>query len=149
VAPADRRGSRPWRALAVLTVIILIMLVAVTGKDTFRPDAWHRQFRVGLGLDLSSGTQVVLQAQTPNGQPPLAAEMSQARSILQSRVDGAGISGDQVQQQGTSLINVSLPGVGSQQAIALVSSTAQMRFRQVLLYQPGHAKTPAGSTRPR
>ncbi len=144
MAPADRRGSRPWRALAVLTVIILIMLVAVTGKDTFRPDAWHRQFRVGLGLDLSSGTQVVLQAQTPNGQPPLAAEMSQARSILQSRVDGAGISGDQVQQQGTSLINVSLPGVGSQQAIALVSSTVQMRFRQVLLYQPGHAKTPAG-----
>src|SRR5579872_7426476 len=97
MAPPDSRGSRPWRALALLTVIILVMLVSITGKDTFRPGAWHQQFRVGLGLDLSSGTEVVLQAQTPNGRPPAAAEMSQARSILQSRVDGAGLSGDQLQ----------------------------------------------------
>jgi len=145
MAPPDSRGSRPWRALALLTVIILVMLVSITGKDTFRPGAWHQQFRVGLGLDLSSGTEVVLQAQTPNGRPPAAAEMNQARSILQSRVDGAGLSGDQLQQQGTSLIDVSLPGVGSQQAIALVSSTAQMRYRQVLLYQPAVSKAASGA----
>jgi protein-export membrane protein SecD/preprotein translocase SecF subunit len=117
-------------------VIILVMLLSITGKDTLRPGAWHQQFQVGLGLDLSGGTLVVLQAQTPGKQPPPAAEMGQARSILESRVDGTGSSGAQVQQQGSSLINVALPGVGTQQAIALVSSTAQMRFRQVLLYQP-------------
>jgi protein-export membrane protein SecD/preprotein translocase SecF subunit len=139
VAPARSSGARPWRALAALTAIILVMLTGITGKDTFRPGAWHQQFKIGLGLDLSSGTQVVLQAQTPDQRPPASSEMSQARSILASRVDSTGSSGAQVQQQGTSLISVSLPGVGSQEAIALVSSTAQMRYRQVLLYQPYQA----------
>jgi protein-export membrane protein SecD/preprotein translocase SecF subunit len=146
VASRDNGGPRPWRALAALTLLILVLLISITAKDTFRPGAWQEQFRVGLGLDLSSGTQVVLQAQTPNGQPPAAAEMSQARTILLARVDGTGTSGAQVQQQGTRLINVSLPGVGSQEAIALVSSTAQMRFRQVLLFEPhgaGRATTSA------
>jgi preprotein translocase subunit SecD len=136
VAPPSRSGSHPGRALAALAVIVLIMLISITGKETFNPGKWHQQFKVGLGLDLSSGTQVVLKAATPNGKPPSSGSMQQAISVLESRVNGTGNSGAQVQQQGTDLINVSLPGVGSEQAISLVSSTAQLRFRQVLLYQP-------------
>ncbi|HEX8008890.1 MAG TPA: protein translocase subunit SecD [Trebonia sp.] len=136
MAPPSRSGSRPGRALAALAVIILIMLISITGKETFNPGKWHQQFKVGLGLDLSSGTQVVLQAAAPHNQPPSSGSMQQAISVLESRVNGTGNSGAQVQQQGSNLINVSLPGVGSQQAINLVSSTAQLRFRQVLLYQP-------------
>jgi preprotein translocase subunit SecD len=136
LAPPRRSGGRAGRPLAVLAVLILVMLIGILGKDTFSPGNWHSRFKVGLGLDLSSGTQVVLQAQTPNGKPPSAGDMQQAISVIQSRVDGTGNSNALVQQQGSNLINVSVPGKGSQQTINLISSTAQLRFRPVLLEQP-------------
>ena len=93
-------GPRPWRSLAMLAIIIVVMLVSITGADRFHPGRWHQQFKVELGLDLSGGTEVVLQAETPRGQPPSSAEMDQARSILLSRVNGTGSTGAQVRQQG-------------------------------------------------
>ncbi|HTU75653.1 MAG TPA: protein translocase subunit SecD [Trebonia sp.] len=136
MAPQGRSGSRPWRRLAMLAMVIAIMLVSITGADTFRPGMWHQQFRVGLGLDLSSGTEAVLQARTPQGHPPSTAEMNQAGSILLSRVNATGTTGAQVRSQGSNLITVSVPGKDSTEVISQVSSTAQMRFRQVLLWQP-------------
>jgi preprotein translocase subunit SecD len=129
----------------VLAVLILIMLITITGKDTFSPGKWHQQFKIGLGLDLSSGTQVVLQAQTPKNQPPSSAEMNQAISILNARVNGTGNTGAQVQQQGSNLISVSIPGKGTQATINLVSSTAKMSFRQALLFAPYTAHSSAKS----
>jgi preprotein translocase subunit SecD len=126
----------------VLAVLILVMLISITGKDAFSPGNWQHRFKVGLGLDLSSGTQVVLQAQLPKGQTPSSADMTEAISILQSRVDGTGNANAQIQQQGSSLINVSLPGKGATQTLALISSTAKLAFRQVLLQQ---AYTPPAS----
>ncbi len=128
-------------------MIVVIMLVSITGADTLHPGRWHQQFKVGLGLDLSSGTEVVLQAETPKGNPPPAADMNQASSVLLSRVNGTGFTGAQVQQQGSSLINVSVPGKGPTEVIDLVSSTAQMRFRQVLLWEPhaGSARSPSST----
>jgi len=129
----------------MLAIIVVVMLVSITGADTFHPGRWHQQFRVGLGLDLSSGTEVVLQAETPQGQPPSSAEMDQARSILLSRVNGTGSTGAQVQQQGSNLINVSIPRA-SAEVINLVSSTAQMRFRQVLLWEPSAGSSSSSSS---
>ena len=113
MAPPSRSGSRPGRALAGLAVLILVMFFSITAGQTFNPANWHNQFKVGLGLDLSSGTEVVLQAQTAKGAPS-AAEMQQAISVLESRVNGTGNSGAQVQQQGADLINVSVPGKAAQ-----------------------------------
>jgi preprotein translocase subunit SecD len=129
-------------------MIIVIMLISITGVHTFRPGMWRQQFKVGIGLDLSSGTEIVLQALAPKGQQPSAAEMSQAQSILLSRVNGTGITGAQVQQQGSNLINVTVPGQGPAEVINLVSSTAQMRFRQVLLWEPhaGPGSSPSSTT---
>jgi preprotein translocase subunit SecD len=137
VAPPSRSAPRPGRALAGLAVIILVMLFSILGKETFTPGNWHQQFKVGLGLDLSSGTQVVLQAaQQKDGKPPAAGAMQQAITVLESRVNGTGNSGAKVQQVGSDLINVSVPGKGSQEVISLVSTTAQLRFRAVLLEGP-------------
>jgi len=136
VTSRNKSGSRPWRRLATLAMIIVIMLLSITGAETLHPGQWHQQFRARLGLDLSSGTEVVLQAQTPKGQRPSAAAMNQAWSILESRVNGTGNTGAQVQEEGGDLINVSVPDAGPRQVISLVSTTAQMRFRQVLLFEP-------------
>jgi preprotein translocase subunit SecD len=143
VAPPSRSGSRPGRALAGLAVLILVMFFSITAGQTFNPANWTHQFKVGLGLDLSSGTEVVLQAQTAKGDPS-AAEMQQAISVLESRVNGTGNSGAQVQQQGANLINVSVPGKAANDVINLVSSTAKLAFRPVLLAQTYTA--PAAAT---
>jgi len=135
VAPPRRSGPRPVRALALLGVLILVMLIAITGKETFHPAKWQQQFKVGLGLDLSSGTQVVLKAHTANGVPTQGA-MNQAISVLLSRVNGTGNSGAQVQQQGPDLISVSIPGQPPENVLKLVSTTAKMAFRPVYLVEP-------------
>jgi preprotein translocase subunit SecD len=150
VAPPSRSGSRPGRALAALAVLILVMLISITGSQTFNPGNWHKQFKVGLGLDLSSGTQVVLMAETATGAPSSAA-MTQAISVLESRVNGTGNSGAQVQQQGANLINITVPGKAANDVINLVSSTAKLAFRPVLLeetYVPPAAPAPGATTTP-
>ena len=148
MAPPSRSGSRPGRALAGLAVLILVMFFSITAGQTFNPANWTHQFKVGLGLDLSSGTEVVLQAQTAKGAPS-AAEMQQAISVLESRVNGTGNSGAQVQQQGADLINVSVPGQAANDVINLVSSTAKLAFRPVLLaktYTAPAAATPSATS---
>jgi preprotein translocase subunit SecD len=147
VAPPRRSGPRPARALALLGVVILVMLISITGKETFHPGKWQQQFKVGLGLDLSSGTQVVLQAHTTKGVPSQGA-MQQAISVLLSRVNGTGNSGAQVQQQGGDLINVSIPGQPPENVLKLVSTTAKMSFRPVLLVQPYTGATSNPSAKP-
>jgi preprotein translocase subunit SecD len=128
----------------LLLVLIVAMLLGVLGGKLFSPSEWRHQFKVGLGLDLSSGTQVTLQAQTLSGKPPPADEMNAAVSVIEARVNGTGNSGATVQPQGTDLLVVTVPGKGSSQTIQLVSSTALLMFRQVLLYQPysGGTSTP-------
>ncbi|HTR94407.1 MAG TPA: protein translocase subunit SecD [Trebonia sp.] len=147
MAPPSRSGSRPGRALAALAVLILIMLISITGKETFSPGNWHKQFKVGLGLDLSSGTEVVLKAATAKGVPSSGA-MTQAISVLESRVNGTGNSGAQVQQTGADLITVTVPGKAAQDTVQLVSSTAKLSFRQVLLEEPYSAASATPSATP-
>ena len=147
MAPRSRSASHPLRALAALAVLILVMLISITGKETFNPSKWHSQFKVGLGLDLSNGTQVVLKAATTQGTPSAGA-MQQAISVLESRVNGTGNSGAQVQQQGSDLINVTVPGQPAQSVIDLVSSTAKLSFRQVLLEEPYTRRTTTPAATP-
>jgi preprotein translocase subunit SecD len=126
--------SKPGRLLAALIVLTVIMLAAVVGKYAFQPADWHKGFKVGLGLDLSSGTTVTLKAvSTKPGQPPSQSDMTTAISIMNSRVNNAGFTGASVEQQGNDIITVAVPGKGSQQVATLVGTTAELRFRQVLL----------------
>jgi preprotein translocase subunit SecD len=145
VAPPRKSGSRPGRALAALVALIVILLIGIVGANAFSPGKWHQDFRIGLGLDLSSGTQVTLRAVTQKGKTPPDADMKQAVAIIQSRVNSSGTSGVSVQQQGASDIAVTVPGAGSQQVVNEVSTTAELRIRPVLLEG---SSTAAPSTTP-
>jgi preprotein translocase subunit SecD len=136
VTPPRRSSSHPVRALIALAAIVVIMLISVLGNQTLNPGKWQQQFKVGLGLDLSSGTEVVVQAETHDGRPPASGEMQQAISVLQSRVNGTGTSGAQVQQQGSDMINVTVPGTPAYNVVSLVSQAAQMSVRPVYLEAP-------------
>jgi preprotein translocase subunit SecD len=116
----------------VLAVLLIAMLAGVLRGNIAHPANWHDSFRVGLGLDLSSGTTVTLKAVTQKGATPPQNEMAQAIQIMENRVNSAGFTGAIVQQQGSQNITVSVPGAGAQKVAGLVGTTALLRFRQVL-----------------
>src|ERR1700734_3961748 len=126
------------------------MLVSILGAQTFNPGNWHNQFKVALGLDLSSGTQVVLKAATPNGAVPSAQAMQASVGVLENRVNGTGNSGAQVQTQGNDQITVTVPGKAATSVVALISANAQLAFRPVLLIEPySAASAPSAATTPK
>ena len=145
MAAPTKTVPHPGRALAALAALIVIMLLGIVGGNLFSPSQWHKDFKVGLGLDLSSGTQLTMKATTLNGGTPSADEMNEAKSIILSRVNATGNTGAQVQTQGNDIINVSVPGKTTQQTETLVSETALLNFRQVLLYQPPGGTAPAAA----
>ena len=138
MAPPSGNVSRPGRALTALGVLIVVLFLAIVGGNVAQPSKWGSDFKVKLGLDLTSGTTVALEAQAPKGvsSAQFATDMTQAKNIMESRVNGAGFTEAQVQQQGSNIINVAVPGANSQKVIDLVGTTAQLLFRQVLLVAP-------------
>jgi preprotein translocase subunit SecD len=144
--PPQSTTSRPSRALAFLAVIFVIMLLGILGRNIGSPGNWHSSFKVGLGLDLSSGSTVTLKAITARpGQQVSQSAMAQSRSIMLSRVNGAGFTGATVQPQGSNIITVSVPGQDASKVVKLVGATALLRFRQVLLVAPNTTTTTSSS----
>jgi len=114
---------RPWRYLATFVgiVVVLYALVFFTG---------NRQLNPKLGIDLEGGTRVTLTARTATGQPPTKDQLNLAREIIDQRVNGLGVSGAEVVQDGSNL-TITVPGDQGQRAKDL-AQTAQLRFRAVL-----------------
>ncbi len=135
MAPPSGNVSRPGRALAVLAALIVVLFLAIVGSNIASPGHWGKDFKVHLGLDLTSGTTVALRAEAPKGvsSAKFASDMVTAKNIMANRVNGAGFTEAQVQQQGSDIINVAVPGAGTQKVVDLVGTTAQLLFRQVLL----------------
>jgi preprotein translocase subunit SecD len=140
VAPPKKPASRPGRALGALFVLIIVMLLGIVGKDAFTPGNWRHDFKVQLGLDLAGGTSVTLHAQTIHGKTVTVSDMSEARTIMIARVNGAGFSGAQVQQLGANDMVITVPGANAQKVVNLVGKTAQLFFREVLLVGSSTAK---------
>jgi preprotein translocase subunit SecD len=111
---------------------LIVMLLVIIGGAIGNPGDWHSKFKVGLGLDLHGGTQVTLKAVAANGGIPSKTDMTTAISILESRINGLGVNNTSIQQQGSNLINISIPGASANQIRPLLNSAA-LRFRQVLL----------------
>jgi preprotein translocase subunit SecD len=148
LAPPSGNVSRPGRALAVLAALIVVLFLAIVGSNIASPGQWGKDFKVHLGLDLTSGTTVALKAQAPRGvsSAQFASDMTQAKNIMANRVNGAGFTEAQVQQQGSDIINVAVPGAGTQKVVNLVGTTAQLLFRQVLLQARNTGSTSATTT---
>jgi preprotein translocase subunit SecD len=115
---------RPWRHLAAFLgiVVVLYALVFFTGDRKPRPK---------LGIDLQGGTQVTLTARTPDGTPPTKDQLSQAREIIDTRVNALGVSGAQVVQNGNNNLVITVPGDQGSKAKDL-AQTALLRIRPVI-----------------
>jgi preprotein translocase subunit SecD len=136
VAAPTKTVPHPGRALAALIALIVIMLLAIVGTNLFSPPQWHKDFKIGLGLDLSSGTQLSMKATTLTGGVPSQSDLNEAKAIILSRVNATGNTGAEVQTEGNNILNVSVPGKTTEQTEQLVSETALLNFRQTLLFEP-------------
>ena len=145
MAPPTKTVPHPGRALTVLVALIVIMLLSLLGSNLFSPGQWHKDFRIGLGLDLSSGTELSMKATTLSGGLPTNGDMQEAITIILARVNGTGNTGAEVQTEGANILNVSVPGKTVQQTANLVSETALLMFRQTLLFQAYTGTTPSAS----
>ncbi len=99
--PPSTTNSRPGRLLVALGVLLIVMFAGVIGANIGNPGHWHKSFKVGLGLDLSWGTQITLQAVPAKGQHTVdQGAMNKAKSIMLNRINGSGFSGASVVQSG-------------------------------------------------
>lgn len=117
---AARARRWPKQALLLFVAILVVIygLVFFTGDKSPTPK---------LGIDLQGGTRVTL---VPQGEEPTSDQLSQARRILEERVNGMGVSGAQVVSDGNSLV-ITVPGEDSSEARTL-GQTSQMLFRPVM-----------------
>jgi len=84
-----------------------------------------------LGIDLVGGTQVVFTAKAPHGKTPSSSAMSQAKSIMESRVNGSGVTEATVVVQGTDQLVVSIPGANATD-VQKLGAAAKLNFRGVI-----------------
>ncbi|MFC4111330.1 protein translocase subunit SecD [Nonomuraea zeae] len=122
MARPTSRHSRPGRTLLVLLALILALGGTMFLQKAFTPK---------LGLDLAGGTTVTLSPVTQNNAAPPEEILDRAVNIIRDRVNGTGISDAEVAKSGDNII-ISIPGVGQSEAVKLVATTAELRFRQVL-----------------
>ena len=108
---------KPGRTLAALFVIMAVMTGIMFAQGRSTPK---------LALDLAGGTTVTLTAVTESGKTPPASQMNQAVSIMRNRVNGLGINGTSLVQQGSQYIDISIPGASATQVRPLLSA-AQLR----------------------
>ncbi|WP_176459285.1 MULTISPECIES: protein translocase subunit SecD [unclassified Rhodococcus (in: high G+C Gram-positive bacteria)] len=127
---------QPARYLAVFAVLMAAVyaMVFFTGDKDPSPK---------LGIDLQGGTRVTLTARTPDGNAPTQDSLKQAQQIIETRVNGLGVSGSEVVIDGDNLV-ITVPGDDSSQARTL-GQTARLFIRPVLSSVAPSAGEGAGS----
>lgn len=115
------RSRRAWPKQAI--GLFALALMAVYGLVFFTGD---RSPNPKLGIDLQGGTRVTL---VPQGAEPTQDQLAQARTILENRVNGMGVTGASVVSDGNTLV-ITVPGEDTAQARAL-GQTSQLMFRPV------------------
>lgn len=121
---------QPARYLSVFLLMLVgvYLLVFLTGDKKAAPK---------LGIDLQGGTRVTLTARTPDGKRPSPEALAQAREIINSRVNGLGVSGSEVVVDGDNLI-ITVPGNDGNEARNL-GQTARLYIRPVIDTRPAQA----------
>ncbi len=139
---SDRRRN----ALVLLLVagLFAASLVVIAVKPTY------------LGLDLKGGVELVYQGKATAQSQVNSTSLSRAISIMEKRVNQLGVAEPQIQQYGSSDIEVSLPNVTNEQrAKEEVGKTAQLQFYDWETNvigpngQPGRAERSVGHRRRR
>ncbi len=119
---SDRRRNALILAL-VAGLVILSLLVTMGIPGVVKPK------KTQLGLDLKGGVELIFQGRATGGAKVDSTTISQAISIIQSRVNSLGLANASVTSSGKTEIDVSLAGAKNiAQAEAAVGTTGQLYF---------------------
>jgi len=135
VASSPAGKFRPWTYIGIFTglVVLLYGLVALPGSKSPK-----------LGIDLQGGTRITLTAQTLDQTTPSRESMNLARTIMETRVNGAGVTGAQVQLDGSTQLVVTVPG--QQTDLGNLARSARMNIRPLVTSIPVAPPTDVTST---
>ena len=116
------------RNRVVFAVIVLLVAIsaylAVFGIDLDRYVISPYRDEIKLGLDLSGGVYVVLEAVTDATGSELDEKISQARAIIEQRVDGLGVAEPNITVENGDRIRIELAGLTNPQ------DAIELRFGQ-------------------
>jgi preprotein translocase subunit SecD len=119
--PGTLRVGRYFLALFGLLVVLYSLIVF--------PGERHKP---KLGIDLVGGIRVVFTALAPHGAPqPSSSQMTQARQILEDRINTTGVTGATVVVQGTNQLVVDIPN-GTGTDVNQLGQAAVLNFRPLI-----------------
>jgi preprotein translocase subunit SecD len=132
-----------------LLVVIIILIALALWVDYPNSPGIHintgtltvnRNFGTHYGLDLVGGVQALLEADLPQNTPVDAGAMSSARAIVESRVNGLGVTEAVVQQVGDRRILVEIPGeTDPEKALSTIRQTGLLEFVDFTNLTPAEA----------
>ncbi len=123
------RRTRLWFTIVVVIAFTAMMITFMpVQRVVYEPLGINRDVSLRQGLDLSGGSQVLLQATNCSGEN-LTERMENARKIIENRVNGLGVTEPTVQMAGDCRILVELPAVDNPaEAINLIQQTGLLEF---------------------
>ena len=133
-----------WSLIVVVVVAVFALIIALPIDHPSWFDSiqfWNpegtRSVELKQGLDLKGGLQVLLESSSD----ATSDNMDAAKKVVESRVNGLGVSEPQVQRQGDNRIIVEIPGIDNpDQAIATLRGTGLLEFVEM-----GQNPMPAGT----
>jgi len=113
----------------ILIVVMIVLAIYIDVPNTPGIPWSDRKIDTKLGLDLVGGVQALLEADLPADQTIDAEAMRTARSIVENRVNGLGVTESVVQLAGDRRIVVEIPGEQDpEKALATLKQTGLLEF---------------------
>jgi len=125
-----RNQLRPGRTLILFLAFIVALYGLLLALDLTRDKGEDTVWKPHLGLDLQGGTRITLEASASGGKVT-SDKLSQARDIIDQRVNATGVAEAEVSTQGGDQVIIEIPGEKKGNIVDEVGRTAQMRFRMV------------------
>ena len=158
---------RWWNTLVLLAIVgitaLCVIAVWPSEPDRYLPDAipWPEgkgiklklptirggtfglrtieRREMSLGLDLRGGTRLVLEPEPDKlgNIPDLDAALDGARDVIELRVNEFGVAESEVRRLGDTRLDVELPGITAEEAIAKIGRTGLLQFCEPILNASG------------
>lgn len=116
--------------IVFVLILVLVALVAwIDFSDTITIGSWSKNVETKLGLDLQGGLQVLLEVDKPADYVVDQESLNNAKTILENRSNGLGVSEVVFQIAGNRRILGEFPGVtNTEEVIAVLKETGMLEF---------------------
>jgi preprotein translocase subunit SecD len=123
-----RRGYTRW-VIPILLIVVAAIWVVQPNNPGISIGNFQREIKIVRGLDLQGGLRILLEADLPADADITSDQMNDARTIIENRVNGLGVTEPVIQVAGNRRILVELPGIGDPEvAVATIKETGLLEF---------------------